>query len=128
MAYLWLWISIAADAASDLFSKEGTIVLGEAPKAASEATIWFLKLLINPYVVAALLCVVLGAITFTIAMSRLKLSYLVPISSAMIPVVVAIFSLVLFEEVITGPGWLGLVIICVGVFVVSREKGSSDII
>jgi len=125
MGYLWLIVSIAAATAANLFLKEGTLIAGEASENFSELPRWLLKLFSNPYTLSALFFFVLMLIGYIIAMSRLKLSYIAPLYLAMQIVLTAVFCLFLFEEEVTGLGWLGIVIICVGVFLVAIQRESS---
>ena len=126
MAYLWLWLSIAATVASGLFLKEGTLIVGEASENFSELPGWMLKLVSNPYTLCALFFFVLSAVTYTMAMSRLKLSYVMPLGTAIPLVSGPIFALLLFKEEVPWLGWLAIVIICVGVFLVSMRADASD--
>jgi len=126
MGYVWLIVSIAAITAHQLFMKEGTLIAGEASEDLSELADWLLKLVSNPYTLSAIFFVAVSIIAWAFAMSRLKLSYITPLYAAVPIVFIAIFSLLLFEEDITRLGWLGIVIICAGVFLVSMQRESSD--
>jgi len=126
MAYLSLWVSIAAITAAMLFLKEGTLIVGEASKNFSELPSWMLRLASNPYTITALFFFILSALTNAIAMSRLKLSYITPLGYVETLVLTPIFALFLFEEKVTWLGWLGIVIICAGVFLVAMQRGTSD--
>jgi len=125
MGYVWLMVSIAAMTASNLFLKEGTNIVGEASENLSELPSWYLKFVSNPYTLSAGFFFVLAIIGYTIAVSRLKLSYIYPLFVAIPLAFVVVFSLLLFEEEVTGLGWLGIVIICGGVFLVAIRRESS---
>lgn len=106
IAYLWLWLSIATTVASGLLLKEGTRIVGEASENFSELPGWMLKLVSNPYTLSALFSFALSAVTYTMAMSRLKLSYVMPLSTAIPLVSGPIFALLLFKEKVAGGvGW-----------------------
>lgn len=122
MAYFWLWLCIGVSAASTLFLKEATLIVGEAPANSGELGGWAVDLVSNPYALSAMFFFVLSLITYPIALSRLKLSYMFPLYTATQLVLVAVFSLVLFEEGLTWLGWVAIVTICVGIFLVSRPR------
>jgi len=126
MAYLWLWVSIAATVASGLFLKEGTLIVGEASENFGELPAWMLNLVSNPYALCALFFFVLNVVAYTIAMSRLKLSYIMPLGVAIPLVLGPIFALLLFNEEVPWLGWLAIVIMCTGVFLISMRPDTND--
>jgi len=126
MAYFWLWVSIAMATASALFLKEATVIVGDLPEDFSAFPDWMLTMVSNPYTLSALFFFVLAIITNTIALSRLKLSYIFPLISVVPIALIAVFSLLLFEEKVPWLGWLAIATICVGVFLVSMRTGASD--
>lgn len=125
MGYAWLIVSIAAITASTLLLKEGTLIVGEASENLSELAGWYLKFVFNPYSLSAGFFFFLANIGYAIAVSRLKLSYIYPLFVAIPLAFVVVFSLLLFEENITGLGWLGIVIVCGGVFLVAIQREST---
>lgn len=126
MPFLWLCISIAFGAANTLFAKEATAIVGEVPEVPSEVAHWYLKFFSNPYQIAALSFWIPNLLGYTIAVSRLKLSYIFPLSQATQLVLIVVFSLLLFEEKVTWLGWLGIVIVCIGLFLISMRRNISD--
>lgn len=126
MGYVCLWISIATGIAAGLFLKEGTNIVGEAPENSSEMTTWMLNMITNPYTLSALFFFIVTGITFSIALSRLKLSYIYPLFMAVPLVVTPLLALPIFDEKVPWMGWLGIVIICVGVFLISMRRSASD--
>jgi len=126
MPYFWLCVVIATQPVCLLFLKEGTLIVGEAPENFSELAGWLVKLFSNPYTLSAVFFFVLNAICWIIAMSRLKLSFMFPFSQAAQIVLVTVFSLLLFEEKVIWLGWLGIVTICVGLFLMSMPRNISE--
>lgn len=126
MGYWSLWVSIAATVAATLFLKEGTLIVGEASENFSELPSWMLKMLSNPYTLSAIFFMIPQIVAYTIALSRLKLSYMFPLSQATQLALVVVFSLLLFEEKVTWLGWLGIVTICIGLFLISMRRNISD--
>ena len=126
MGYWSLWVSIAGTVAATLFLKEGTLIVGEASENFSELLSWMLKMLSNPYTISAIFFMIPQIVAYTIALSRLKLSYMFPLSQATQLVLVVVFSLLLFEEKVTWLGWLGIVTICIGLFLISMRRNISD--
>jgi multidrug transporter EmrE-like cation transporter len=126
MAYLSLWVSIVASVAANLLLKEGTHIVGEAPGNFSELPSWMLNVVTNPYTISALFASILAGICITIAMSRLKLSYIMPLYTAVPLIFVVALCLPLFEEKVPWLGWLAIVIISGGVSLVSMRADTSD--
>jgi len=117
---------MAAITAAGLFLKEGTLIVGEASENFSELPDWMLRLVSNPYTLAALFFFAMSQIGFVVPFSRLKLSYIQPLCTAIGLILSPIFAFLLFEEKVPWLGWLGIVIMCVGVFLVSIRGGTSD--
>jgi drug/metabolite transporter (DMT)-like permease len=120
MIYLLVFISVAAMTAAQLLLKKGLIVVGQLPQSFSQLLPFFLKVYSNPYVISAVFLTILTALAWVLAVSRTQLSFLYPFM-ALSYVLVALFSLLLFKEDVTALRWVGIVVICVGVFLVSRS-------
>jgi len=69
---------------------------------------------------SAVFLTIVAALGWLLAVSRAQLSFVCPFM-ALSYVLVALFSLVIFKEDVTTLRWLGIMVICLGVFLVSRS-------
>ena len=120
MVYLLVFISVVAMSAAQLLLKKGLLVIGQSPQSLSELGPFFLKAYTNPYVISAVFLGLLTALAWIITVSKVELSYIYPFM-ALSYVLVALFSLWLFNENVTAVRWLGISLICIGVFFVARS-------
>jgi len=120
MLYLLVFISVAAMTAAHLLLKKGLIAVGQSPQNFSQLLSFFLKVYTNPYVISAVFLAILTALAWVLALSRTQLSFLYPFM-ALSYVLVALFSLLFFKEDVGVLRWLGIIVICAGVFIVSRS-------
>lgn len=96
------------------------ISAGEIPQLPSEKMMYFIKLLINPWVISTFAAAFLAGISWMIAMNRLQLSYAYPFLSLSF-VFVLILSSLIFYEPITWQKVVGLVFIMLGVCISAKS-------
>jgi len=120
MVYLLVSIAVAAMTAAQLLLKKGLLVVGESPARLGDLLPFFVKAYSNIYVISAVLVTIMGGMAWILAVSKAELSFVYPFM-ALSYVLVALFSLFLFKEDVTALRWLGIIVICVGVFLVSRS-------
>jgi drug/metabolite transporter (DMT)-like permease len=78
------------------------------------------RVMLNPFVVAGLFCYVVSVIVWLMALSRVEVSYAYPLLS--VGYIVAAFAgQMLFQEALTPVRWAGILVICLGVFLVTRS-------
>ena len=78
------------------------------------------RVMLNPYVIAGLLCYVVSVIVWLLALSRVEVSYAYPLLS--VGYIVAAFAgQILFQEALTPVRWAGIAVICLGVFLITRS-------
>jgi multidrug transporter EmrE-like cation transporter len=77
------------------------------------------SMLINPYIIIALLLTLLSGVTWMIAMTKFEISYAYPFTLLGL-VLVTIFSILFFNESINVFKIAGIIIICFGMVVVSK--------
>jgi len=119
MLYLLVFISVVAMTSAQLLLKKGLLSIGQSPQSIGELGSYFLKAYSNPYVISAVFMTIVTALSWLLAVSKAELSYIYPFM-ALSYVLVALFSLYIFKDDITALRWLGIVVICVGIFLVSR--------
>jgi len=120
MVYLLVFISVAAMTAAQLLLKKGLIAVGQFPQNFSQLIPFFLKVYTNPYVISAVFLAILTALAWVLAVSKAQLSFIYPFM-ALSYVLVALFSLLFFKEDVGVLRWLGIIVICAGVFLVSKS-------
>jgi len=120
MVYLLVFISVAAMTAAQLFLKKGVLFIGQCPLNFSDLIPFFIKAFTNNYVISAVFLTILTALTWIVVVSRAQLTFVYPFM-ALSYVLVALFSLFILKEDVTLLRWLGIIAICLGVFLVSRS-------
>ncbi len=120
MVYLLVLVSIAAMSAGQLLVKKGLLTIGHSPKDLGELLHFFSKAYTNGYIIAAVLLTVITALAWLLAVSKAEISYIYPFM-ALSYVLVALFSLLIFKEDVNALRWAGILVICLGVFLVSRS-------
>ena len=120
MVYLLVFISVAAMTAAQLLLKKGLLFIGQYPQSLSELGPFFSKAYTNGYVISATFLTIITALAWILALSKAELSHIYPFM-ALSYVLVALFSLLIFKEDVTALRWVGIVVICLGVFLVSRS-------
>ena len=120
MVYLLVILAICSMTAAHLLLKQGMLSVGQFPLNINQLGSFLWRACTNPYVIGSIILVIITAISWILAISRAQLSYLYPFM-ALSFVLVAIFSMVLFKEDLTALRWLGIIIICIGVFLVARS-------
>jgi drug/metabolite transporter (DMT)-like permease len=120
LIYILVFISVAGMSAAQLLLKKGLLSIGQWPQNFSEIIKFFLKVFSNPYVISAVIMTLLTASAWILALSKAELSNAYPFM-ALSYVLVAVFSLLFFKEDITVLRWFGILVICLGVFLVSRS-------
>lgn len=115
MDYIWLIIAIAAVPATALFFKAGMLRVGQSPQNLRKLPRFLLNTVSNPFVIFAIISLIVGSTSFTFAISESQLSFVNTLYLAVPIVLIPILSLLFFKEKVSGLSWLGIVTICVGV-------------
>ena len=120
---LWAFMvfEIASLVSGELLLKYGmTHMGGFAVEEAIRKPALFLRLALNPFVVIGLALYGLAAILWFDILSRAELSYVYPMLSISY-VLVVLASGLLLDEQLSPTRWLGVAVICMGVYVLSRS-------
>ena len=120
MVYLLVLISVVAMAAAQLFLKKGVLQIGGFPQSLGDLGHFLLALSTNGYIISVVLLTITTAFAWMLALSKAELSYIYPFM-ALSYVLVALFSIWLLNENVTALRWLGIALICLGVFFVARS-------
>ena len=120
MVYLLVFLVVAIMSAAQLLLKKGLLMIGPFPENLNGFIPFFMKVCTNIYAVLAVLITIPAALVWILVLSRTQISYLYPFM-ALSYVIIALGSLLLFKEDISALRWGGIVVICAGVFLVSRS-------
>jgi drug/metabolite transporter (DMT)-like permease len=120
VVYIFVAISIVAMTAAQLLLKKGLLAVGQAPQDWSELLRFFVKSYTNIYVIAAVILTIVTALAWMQAASKVEISYIYPFM-AVSYILVALFSIWMFHENVTLLRWVGIGVVCLGVFLVSRS-------
>jgi uncharacterized membrane protein len=100
--------------------RKGLVSIGHLPSTSGEFIPYFLSVFTNVYCISAVLLVLLAVPAWILAIARAQLSFVYPFA-ALSYIIVALFSMLLFKEDVGVLRWLGIIVICAGVFLVSRS-------
>ena len=119
MHHFWLIvISVLIAVGGQLFLKQGLTQLGEYTL---KTVVFHLpQIFSNPLVILGFACYLTSSILWIVIISRVPLSYAYPLISLGY-VFVVFFSVVLFKENVSLVRWIGVGVICLGVFLISRS-------
>ena len=116
--YIILGISILLAVAGQLLMKRGMMLFGAFP--VSQLLYKLVPMLLNPFVFFGLACFGASAVFWLVVLSRLELSLVYPMVSVAY-ILVALASMIFFKENVTLMRWLGILVIMMGVFLISRS-------
>jgi drug/metabolite transporter (DMT)-like permease len=110
-----------------VFAPLGNVLLGKGMKGIGAATAWtpgelphiLLRICSSPFIWLGVASLLTFFVAYMLVLTWADYSYVQPASSFSYAVV-AFFSYLLIGEVVTPLRWLGIAVICVGVFVVGR--------
>jgi drug/metabolite transporter (DMT)-like permease len=114
-----LLLSTVLGVAGQLLLKQGMLQMGalQLSMSAVPALLW--RMATSPYVIGGLLIYGTGTFFWLVFISRVPLSYSYPFIS--LGIVLGLFSAwAIFHESIPSLRWVGMLVICAGVFLVSR--------
>ena len=113
-----MFISISLAIVGQLMMKQGMMMFGQFP--VSKLLVNLLPIIFQPFVFIGLICFCVSSMFWLTVLSRIDLSLAYPMVSVAY-IVTAIFAYFVFKENITLIRWIGILTICLGVFLVSRS-------
>jgi drug/metabolite transporter (DMT)-like permease len=120
IAIVYILISVFSGATGQIMLKKGMSSMGPLTLSIDQITTILWRIGTNPYVVIGLVIYVAGTVFWLAALSRVDLSYAYPFASLSY-VVMLTASWQLFNENITPLRLLGSLVVCLGVFLISRS-------
>jgi multidrug transporter EmrE-like cation transporter len=119
MSYVYVFLTVFLTVFGQVVIKWQVLQAGAFPPDAHGKLLFLAKLLINPWIVLALAAALAAAVSWMAAMTRLELSHAYPFMSLAF-ILVLVFSALLFNEPVTVPKIVGLLLISVGIIVGSQ--------
>ena len=120
IAIIYILISVVAGAAGQVLLKKGMGSMGPLTLSIDQLGNVLWRIFTNPYVLVGLAIYVSGTLFWLTALSRVELSYAYPFASLSYVVMLAA-SWLLFSENIVPLRIVGTLIVCLGVFLISRS-------
>ena len=96
------------------------LVVGQVPQSLGEFVPFFFRAFSNLYVLSAVFLWVVAALAWILAVSKAEISQVYP-AMGLSFVLVALFSWLTMGESVTYLRWAGIVLVCLGVFLVIRS-------
>lgn len=119
MSYVLVLCTVLLTVYGQLVIKWQVLEAGSFPEGVDEK-IWFLvRLLLNFWVISAFLAALLASVTWMAAMTKLQLSHAYPFMSLAF-ILVIVFSSIFFNEPITVPKVIGIVMVTIGLAIGSQ--------
>lgn len=119
MVYVFILISAIGMAVAQLLLKKGMLIVGQLPRNFNELSPFFCKTFSNIYVISAFLVTIVVALLWIYCLSKVQLSIAYPFM-ALSYVLVVVMSAFLLNENVSITRWIGVIVICIGVFLASR--------
>jgi multidrug transporter EmrE-like cation transporter len=113
-------LGVFLNAFAQIFLKQGMRTIGHFAFSLENILPVGTRVILNPFVFAGLLCYVVSVIVWLMALSRVEVSYAYPLLSVGY-IVTAFAGQTLFHEALTPVRWAGILVICLGVFLVTRS-------
>lgn len=102
--------------------KQGVQTIGIPPSLSVFSVFLFLRrALSNPYVLLGLTSAFMGAMSWLMVLARAELSFVYPPVTGLAIMLVVLLSGPFFGEQISWVRWLGSLVICTGVYLISRS-------
>lgn len=113
-------LGVFLNAAAQLTLKQGMRQIGFFEFKLENFTRIFAAVSLNPYILLGLMCYVVSVGVWLLVLSRVEVSFAYPLLSVGY-IVTAFSSYLFFSESVTPTRWLGIAIICVGVYFVTKS-------
>jgi len=119
VGYLYIILTIAFTVYGQLILKQQVNTLSAVPSGIMLVPFYVKFIISRPLVLSGFISAVLASIAWIAAISKFELSYAYPFMSLNF-VIVVMLSLMFFGENLNSYKIVGLILICIGVFVVSK--------
>jgi multidrug transporter EmrE-like cation transporter len=116
-----IFLATVLGVAGQLLLKQGMSQMGTLQLSLAAVPSILLKMATSPFVISGLLVYVSGTFFWLMVLNRVPLSYSYPFISLGI-VLGMIAAWAIFRETVPIQRWIGLAVICAGIFLVARSK------
>lgn len=116
--FIGILVTILTGAFAQLALKHGT---GLTPINLSQPKQTLFSCITNPFLWLWFIFALLSAISWFWVVSRFELSFVLPIVTSAMLILVVLGSNLLFGETISVVNWLGIMLLCVGIFLVFQS-------
>ncbi|MEL7339623.1 MAG: hypothetical protein AAGM67_03985 [Bacteroidota bacterium] len=116
--HIYLVLSIVMVAASQFLFKKGVEILAERPKDEDAGLMGYVKMVFQPHIFIGLALNGFAAVSWLLALSHLELSYVFPYLSLNY-ILVPVGAYFLFREALSVRKFVGIAIICGGIFLIA---------
>ena len=117
--YLLIGATILFTVCGQLLVKGATLEIGQIPADFSGISQFLIRAFTNIKMIIGLTCAVIASITWMGALSRSNISFAYPFMGLAIVLVLAL-SPVVFKETIPWTRWVGVLIVCLGLWIASK--------
>jgi multidrug transporter EmrE-like cation transporter len=118
-AYIFIALTILFTVCGQLLVKSASGEFGQVPGKLSEVLPFLIKAFSNIKLLIGLGCAVIASITWMSALSMSDISFAYPFMALAIVLVLALSPLI-FKEAVPWTRWLGVLIVCIGLWITSR--------
>jgi drug/metabolite transporter (DMT)-like permease len=119
LGLVFILLTVGFVAVGQLLMKWGLLQVGPSPAKLALLPRFLLSAVANVWVTLGLACAVAAASSWTVAISRSDLSFAYPFTAIGVVLVLTLSGLVLHEP-IPATRWLGVVVVCAGLWIASR--------
>ena len=111
---------VLLNALAQLALKKGMSVIGHFQFSFENLVPIAARVALNPFVITGLICYVVSVVVWLLVLSRVEVSYAYPLLSVGY-IVTAFAGKYFFNEALTPVRWAGIVVICLGVYLITRS-------
>jgi len=113
-------LGVMLNACAQLALKQGMRQIGDFAFSIENILPIGIKVALNPFVILAIFCYVVSVVVWLLVLSRVDVSYAYPLLSLGY-IVTAFAGRLFFGEVLGPVRWTGILIICLGVYLITRS-------
>jgi len=121
IGYIYIFLTIIFTVYGQLILKWRINYFGELPDNIQEKSMFFLKLVMDPFIISGFLSAIIASVFWIAAMTKFDVSFAYPFMSAAF-ILVLILSVIFFKEPLTWHKIIGLLFIVLGIVITSNSK------
>lgn len=119
MGLLYVFLTILLTASGNLIVKWQVTQAGSLPEGLIGKLLFFVHLLLNPWIIIGLVATFFAFITWVLAMTKLEISYAYPFVGFSF-ILILIGGVIFFHEMLSWQKVVGVLFIVAGIFISSR--------